>query len=248
MNTAALSLHDLFNEVSNHKPPEESVLTAIVTLFEFEPSQIGEAAKIVHNLVDTVFSDIENAPHNEQMKKILARNAHPFSGLRAFNGFGARVVDAKNNGILKPDNLEGLLQLHMALVAFSEIPSIDDQVKQIAGELREKRDELASLDLPNNLKLVLGKRLTQVIAALDYYYQFGAEETEAQLEGLMAKLALASIEAPKEKKKFFSSVLEKVEAAYKGVRAANRLSSEAEKLVANADEALNLIGQLSDKI
>ena len=246
MLTAAQALHDIFQRVAAHKPETEKFIHVVRDDLGLVEGQEPEAIGVICRLLTKIRADIEQSPHQENLKEILRRQLTAFNPLVNFSQFHLDIKSAKAN-CLKPDNLLALLQIQMATAGTAAIPPLDDAIKEAVEALRDSWDELHRLELPKQVKDALAKRMNQVISALDHYYQYGPDGLEPLLEGLLGQLALQSKVTKPEAKSFYSKAVGALLKICGAVAVANKVYSETDTLVHNGNDIIGLLGEMSDK-
>lgn len=138
------------------------------------------------------------------------------------------------------------MSVHLAIAGFYPITDIDGTTKEVAQQFRKLRDDLDKTDIPEALKFLILKRLTQIISALENYLIFGGRELEEQLEGLLGKIAVHRVAATTSAVPYYKRLLTAASLALAGVAAANKGVGEFKELAKHGTEFIAFIENLSD--
>lgn len=190
MTTSALSLYQLLAVTRSNKTPTDKFLTVLADNLELtDPDAEAQVVQLLVNLILNTEADIEKLPVADDMKAHLRRHVAPFKGISNFSQIHFDVKNARAN-FLKPEHLNGLTDLHLALTGHIERPTVGKDAKELAARFNRIREEILDADLPESMKLVLLKRTGQIASILEHFYAFGAQALQEELEGLVGAMVV----------------------------------------------------------
>jgi len=245
MSTSALALIELLTMVSQQVPRSVTVPKAISTYLQLDDRDDFEAVTTAHKLLARVWSDVNNLPHGKNELDHIKSFLNPFNGLLNFSQFYLTVEQATQN-YLTPANINALLNVHLALIAYAPSIDIDNATKGLADQFRSIREELKDADVPVQLKDVLMRRITQIISALEHYSIFGGRELKGEIEALLGKIAVHHTTSTAGAKHVYKRILKASALVLSGVVAANHGIDEFKELVNHGTEILQFVEKLDD--
>lgn len=190
MTTSALSLYQLLAIAKPNVRQKDRFLTVLADHLELsEPDAEARVAHLLINLLVSVETDVEKLPIADEMKSHLRHHLAPFKGISNLSQLHLDVQNAKLN-FLKPEHLNGLTDLHLALTGHIERPTVGKDAKELAAQFNSIREEILVADLPESVKRVLLKRTGQIASTLEHFYAFGAQALQEELEGLVGAMVV----------------------------------------------------------
>ena len=195
MITSAQALNQLLASISREGSTSERFVSVAARHLKLE----GEDAEVralsaIHDLLRRIRSEIEALPFDEQTKKQARSYLAPFEHLLNFAHFHLDMSNAMQN-FLKPGNLVGLVNLHMALFGKSNALQPTKEFYEIASEMREYILEVNTLNLPSHVKKLIHRRLEQIASTLENSFFYGGERIQEELEALAGTVALNVVSA-----------------------------------------------------
>jgi len=190
MTTSALSLYQLLTAARSHKPLTDRFLTVLADHLELgEPDSEAQVVRLLTNLIISAESDIEKLPIEDTMKAHLRRHIAQFNGIKNFSQIHLDIKNAQAS-FLKPEHLNGLTDLHLALTGHIEFRLLGKDAKNLAEKFRDLNGEILGADLPPDLKRIVLKRTGQIASILEHYYAFGGQSLREELEGLVGAIVV----------------------------------------------------------
>lgn len=126
----------------------------------------------------------------------------------------------------------------MVLAGFTKLPTLDDDTKLIANELRELRESIAKLELPQDLKKAILYRIGQIITAIEHFILFGSEQLVTEISTLVGVLVLPEKALNHESKAsikklgaYISKLLSGIEKLDKGANGASGLLEKGQSVL-----------------
>ncbi|MEM8647889.1 MAG: hypothetical protein AAGF86_16300, partial [Pseudomonadota bacterium] len=137
MTTSTQALNQLLAVASKHRDPQTLFVAAVAEHLGLDgPDAEPQAVTYLYRLVKRIRDDIESLPLEESAKSQARSYVTPFSGLESFAHIHLNIQNAKNN-FLKPDNMVGLVNLHMAMSGHVEFIDLDKNTKALAAKFRD---------------------------------------------------------------------------------------------------------------
>ncbi|WP_323784628.1 hypothetical protein [Thalassovita sp.] len=243
MTTSAQSLNQLLAIANKAQNPKDKFLFVLVEHLGLEGEDArAQVISILLRLIGDVETDIDALPVDDTMKAHLRRYVSPLNGLKDLTQIHMDIHNAKNH-FLKADHLVGLTNVHLALTGHIERPALSKDAKELAESFNGLRGEIVEADLPESLKRVLLKRVSQIASILEHYYAFGAKVLEDELEGLVGALVVsapqnASKSGPLYKKlaKYVATGFRVLTAVDAGFAGAVSIAENASKLIEFVEE------------
>ncbi|WP_181247686.1 hypothetical protein [Cereibacter changlensis] len=144
----------------------------------------------VYRLLRQIKLDIDAAELDDAARKTVDTNLSRFSGLENLTQYHYTIEQARAK-FLSADSLVGLSTIDHELSGRVEFIDISREAKELANSFRSIRDEVDTSGIKPELKVVLLKRLSQIIAALENYYFFREDELADITAGLVGSLVLS---------------------------------------------------------
>lgn len=191
--TSAMALFELMNVVNKHNIQNDKFVSVIAKQLDIEgPDADPEALLVLYRLVKRIETDIDSLavadPEKAHIRKFLAQ----FAGIVNLSHIGMTVQQAQSS-FLKPVHINELMNLHVALNGHVVTQDLDGDVKKIASQLLELRQEVFSSELPDRTKRVLAKRLAQIHSVLEHFGVFGIDDLEEEIEALVGTVVLGKL-------------------------------------------------------
>lgn len=241
MSTSAQALNEVLSFISKQGKPTDRFVASAANYLGLEgPGHEAEALKQLSILFIEILTQIDALPHDDTAKNQLKRYMSQFNGIVSFGHMGMDVNAARKN-FLKSDNLVGLMNVHMALSGHFAISGIDREALDLAAEARCIRLEIADSQMPERVKFVLMKRLSQVASIVDHFGVFGLEQLQQELEALVGALV---VNRPAKSDGKEQGLIKRIaQLTSKGLSAINKVdkaTGSALKIAENADSFVSL--------
>ena len=192
MTTSAMNLYQMLANAAEASDQETKFLDAVTQHLGLAGVDAGaQVAGLIQTQISRIESDIERLPAEHPKRGHLKRYLSPFNGLKSLSHIHMDIKAAKSH-FLKPENMLGLMNLHIALADHVDRPNLSNDAKELAEKFASIREEVVQSQLPESLKNVLFKRTNQICSILEHYYAFGAEALEEELESLIGALVVSA--------------------------------------------------------
>lgn len=196
MQTSALSLQQILTVASSSKEPKAAFLQVLADHLALTgPDAHGQVISILLTKIEETKADIDLLPIDDAMKLHLQNQLSPFRSIHNLQHVHMNIEAAKNH-FLKGDNVNGLMNIHLALTGHVERNNVERvEAETLAEKFRAIAKEIHAEDLPESLKRAFLKRALKMASILDHYYAFGPEDMQDELVGLVGALVVT---APKD--------------------------------------------------
>ncbi len=191
MSTSAKTLHGLLTIVSEHPNQKEKWLNVFSNHFGYS-SPTANADVILHlsKLFSRIEEDIDGMPVDGGEKRHIENFLTPFRFFKTFSHLHLDVAQARSH-FLKAEHLQGLLNLHFALMGFVRSMDLPPDAKELARKFDVIQRDIIDAALPDALKRILVKRTSQMRTILDHFQVFGLEDLKDELDGLVGAIVVA---------------------------------------------------------
>ena len=207
MYTSAQALNELLTNIGAINKPKSRFLDVAAEYLGFAGDDpAGDAAFRIRKLVIRVQNDLEAVELDNVSKDQFKSRLNAFIPLANFSQMHQSMGDAKTT-FLKPENLIGLTLVHGALNGNVNRFDLSFDLKDFSDEIAKLKTDIADLDIPDDLALVLFKRISQIQAAIDHYTVFGLTGLAEAISDLVGSIVIhVDSDAEQRNDDWFSSV------------------------------------------
>ncbi|MDJ0820857.1 MAG: hypothetical protein QNJ09_03470 [Paracoccaceae bacterium] len=142
-------------------------------------------------LIRQTSEEIDQLPLDGVSKQHIKALVNPFLTLVSLQHAHITIKQAEGQ-ILKPESLQGLINVHAATAGFFAKPVVPKEASDLANELELLRTDLGSFSLPDRLKKAVINRIDQIIILLKNYEIFDSEDLQEEFEALVGTMLVAS--------------------------------------------------------
>lgn len=238
MVTTAYALNKLL-AVAHRHPVKEARFLAVLTAHLGLSGPDAEMLTVeqVYRLVKQIRLDIDAAELGEASRKAADTNLSRFSGLENLTQYHYTIEQAKTK-FLSAESLVGLSAIDHELSGKVEFADIGREAKTLADSFRSIRDEVNESGIKSEIKVVLLRRLSQIIAALEHYYLF-REETLADITAGLVGTLLISNADDKRNQSLYAKVAGVLSQLVKATDGGNKFLTNANSAIENGTALLD---------
>ena len=249
MITSAASLHSALTAVHSFGKGgtfADAVLRAVGN----PDGNKSESFRLMSDLYLDLKADIEVA-FSDKLLASLQRTAAPFSALLKFSTYDQSVHNLSNSpgNFLHLSMVDSLLMLDAALQGKCERPAINYD-EEISKAFVDLRNVMAELSLPESLKSLIEKRISQLERAARDFSFYGINGLTRSIEELVGAIEVhvepKVSQKSKSYKKYRQALVGTILTVTGAVATTNAAVSEVKELADHVGETIELLPNFSD--
>ncbi|WP_432254643.1 hypothetical protein [Limimaricola sp. AA108-03] len=180
MSTSAQVLNEYLTEVNANASSNEKFLSAAARYLNYSgDNSTLRALNFTYSAVSNLIHDFDRLNLDEDRKGALMRRVTPFNGLLDFSHMHFDINSARNN-FLKPDVLNGLTSLHVAMRTEIIRPDLPQDLYDDAKKIEKSAVEVENWDVSDDVRVAVSDSLVKVSKGIkEYDVQGGSAVAES---------------------------------------------------------------------